>query len=115
MCQVVFCDTVKCFLVVRFCFVCMKPCVVLCSPSKRYSSPYWHMSVVQFWIIISTCSFSVNLPEYTLKKGIKCPCGKNKVIDGSAVLCFYFVYSLPHLILKLYMRELSKLFLIWFV
>ena len=30
--------------------ITMRPCVVLCSPSKGCSALYWSTSVVQFWI-----------------------------------------------------------------
>ena len=41
------------YSVVRCCFVFMRPCMVLCSPSQGYSSPYWAIPVLMFWI---TCN-----------------------------------------------------------
>lgn len=84
-----------------FGFVFMRPCVVLCSPSKTYSSPYWGMYVGQFWITYNqhACVALLWFCQNTRRRRVSCPkrpCGKNKEFDRSAVLYFcFFLYFKP--------------------
>ena len=80
-------------------FVCMRPCVVHCPPSKGFSSPYWDISVLQFW---KTCNLHICVvllwfcqnTHWRRASYPKRPCGKNKQFDGSAVLYFSSVISI---------------------
>lgn len=78
----------------------MKPCVLLCSPSKTYSSPYQGMYVGQFWITYNqhACVALLRFCQNARQRRASCPkrpWGKNKELDGNAVLyLFFFSFSL---------------------